>query len=130
MFFQEVPYTTVQSQYVDVSDNYVQDDSMLVKQGVELILSQNSLIESFSVLISGKKALVGVIPYPLYSRSQRLALEAVIKADISNVYGFDEVLVSFDMDIIYEINKLNKRGDITNKEAESLMYSVKVRRDS
>ena len=61
MFFQEVPYTTVQSQYVDVSDNYVQDDSMLVKQGVELILSQNSLIESFSVLISGKKALVGVI---------------------------------------------------------------------
>ncbi|MCI8912198.1 MAG: hypothetical protein HFE33_02295 [Clostridia bacterium] len=130
MFFQEVPYTTVQSQYVDVSDNYVQDDSMLVKQGVELILSQNSLIESFSVLISGKKALVGVIPYPLYSRSQRLALEAAIKADISNVYGFDEVLVSFDMDIIYEINKLNKRGDITNKEAESLMYSVKVRRDS
>ena len=130
MFFQEVPYTTVQSQYVDVSDNYVQDDSMLVKQGVELILSQNSLIESFSVLISGKKALVGVIPYPLYSRSQRLALAAAIKADISNVYGFDEVLVSFDMDIIYEINKLNKRGDITNKEAESLMYSVKVRRDS
>ena len=130
MFFQEVPYTTVQSQYVDVSDNYVQDDSMLVKQGVELILSQNSLIESFSVLISGKKALVGVIPYPLYSRSQRLALEGAIKADISNVYGFDEVLVSFDMDIIYEINKLNKRGDITNKEAESLMYSVKVRRDS
>ncbi len=51
MFFQEVPYTTVQSQYVDVSDNYVQDDSMLVKQGVELILSQNSLIESFSVQI-------------------------------------------------------------------------------
>lgn len=29
MFFQEVPYTTVQSQYVDVSDNYVQDLSLI-----------------------------------------------------------------------------------------------------
>ena len=130
MFFQDLPPQNMQCQYADVAEQYAQDDVMLVKQGVELILSQNTLIDSFSVLIYGKRALIGVIPYPLYSRSQRLALEAAIKADINNVYGFDEVLVSFDMDIIYELNKLNKSSNITQKQADDIMYSVKVRRNA
>lgn len=128
MFYQELPPQNTQCQYTDVVGQYAQDDVSLVKQGVELILLQNSLIESFSVLVYGKKVLIGVIPYPLYSRSHRLALEAAIKADINNVYGFDEVLVSFDTDIFYELNKLNKIGNVTQQQADELMYSVKVRR--
>ena len=97
MFYQEVPYV-----------NYIQQDAELAKQGVELILSQNQQIDSYSVLVWGNRLLVGVLPHPLYSRTQREALKTSIISDINDVYGFEEVLISFDMDILYEINKLNK----------------------
>ncbi len=118
MFYQDVPYV-----------NYAQQDVALVKQGVELILSQNAQIDSYSVLIWGNKVLVGVLPHPLYSRTQRDALETSIKSDINDVYGFEEVLVSFDTDIFYEISKLNKLGSINDEDASKLFYSVKVRRN-
>ncbi|MDE5654862.1 MAG: hypothetical protein K2I46_04565 [Clostridia bacterium] len=118
MFYQDVPYV-----------NCVQQDVALAKQGVELILSQNAQIDSYTVLIWGNKLLVGVLPHPLYSRTQRDALEACIKSDINDVYGFDEVLVSFDTDIFYEINKLNKSSAVKDEDASALFYSVKVRRN-
>ncbi|MDE6276381.1 MAG: hypothetical protein K2M75_07615 [Clostridia bacterium] len=117
MFYQEVPYV-----------NYVQQDSELAKQGVELILSQNTQIDSFSVLILGNRLLVGVLPHPLYSRSQRDALKQSIIADINEVYGFEEILVSFDMDVLYEINKFNKSNVVKDDDISKLFYSVKVRR--
>lgn len=117
MFYQDVPY--VES---------VQQDITIAKQGVELILSQNAQIESFGVIVWNNKVLVGVLPYPLYSRTQRDALETTIKSDINDVYGFDEVLVSFDMDILYEINKLNRNGNIKDENVSKLFNSVKIRR--
>ncbi|MCX4362370.1 MAG: hypothetical protein OSJ74_03140 [Clostridia bacterium] len=118
MFYQEVPHV-----------DYAHQDAELAKQGVELILSQNASIESSCVLIWGNKVLVGVLPYPLYSRSQRDALVAAVKSDIGDVYGFEEILVSFDVDIIYEINKLNKISSVSDERLFDLFYSVKVRRN-
>ena len=118
MFYQEIPYV-----------NYVQQDSALIKQNVELILSQNTQIDSFSALVWGNKLLVGVLPHPLYSRSQREALKQSIVSDINEVYGFEEILVSFDMDVLYEMNKLNKSNVTNDEEISKLFYSVKVRRN-
>ena len=118
MFYQDVP-----------NIDYVQQDAALAKQSVELILSQNSQIDTYSVLICGNKVLVGVLPHPLYSRSQREALVTKIQSDINDVYGFEEVLISFDMDILYEINKLNKTGAIKDEDALKLFNSVKIRRN-
>ena len=118
MFYQDVPYV-----------NYVQQDAALAKQGIELILSQNQQIDSCSVLIWGNKLLVGVLPHPLYSRTQREALKTSIISDLNDVYGFEEILVSFDMDILYEINKLNKCDSVKDEDMSKLFYSVKVRRN-
>lgn len=118
MFYQDIP-----------NIDYVQQDVALAKQGVELILSQNSQIDSYSVLIWGNKVLVGVLPRPLYSRSQREALITKIKSDINDVYGFEETLITFDMDILYEINKLNKSSVVKDDDASKLFNSVKVRRN-
>ena len=123
MFFQDIPYVS----YVQQCD-YVQQDCALVKQGVELILSQNAQIDSFSVLILGNRLLIGVLPHPLYARSQREALKQAIVSDVNGAYGFDEVLVSFDMDVLYEMNKLNKSNAINDEDVSKLFYSVKVRR--
>ena len=117
MFYQDVPYV-----------NSVEQDIALAKQGVELILSQNAQIESFGVIVWNNKVLVGIIPQPLYSRTQRDMLETTIKSDISDVYGFEETLVSFDMDILYEINKLNRSSKISDDAAQKLFNSVRVRR--
>ena len=117
MFYQEVPYV-----------DYVQQDAALARQGIELILSQNSQIDSSSVLIWGNKLLVGVLPHPLYSRSQREALKQSIISDINDEYGFEEILVSFDVDILYEINKYSKI-DAKDEDLSKLFYSVKVRRN-
>lgn len=117
MFYQEVPHV-----------EYVQDSAEIARQGVESILSQNSLIESCCAIVFNNKAVIGVVPYPLYGRSQRKALEEAIKADVESAYGFDDVAISFDMDIFYQINKFNKQGDISQMEFESLIRSVKVRR--
>ena len=117
MFYQDIPYV-----------NSVQQDIALAKQGVEMILSQNDQIDSFGVIVWKNRVLVGIIPHPLYSRTQRDALETAIKSDISDVYGFEETLVSFDMDILYEINKLNRSGDIKDETAQKLFNSVRVRR--
>lgn len=117
MFYQDIPYV-----------DYVQQDGALVEQGVKAILSQNSQIDSFNVLVWENNLLVGVLPHPLYSRSQREALKQSIVSDINKEYGFEEILISFDLDVLYEINKLNK-GDVANDEDISkLFYSVKVRR--
>ena len=118
MFYQEVPYV-----------NYVQQDAALAKQGVEMILSQNKQIDSYSVLIWGDRLLVGVLPHPLYSRTQREALKTSIISDINDVYGFEEILVSFDMDILYEMGKLNKSTSVADEDLSQLFYSVKVRRN-
>ena len=117
MFYQEIPYV-----------NYVQQDSGLVEQGVGAILSQNSQIDSFGVLVWGNKLLVGVLPHPLYSRSQREALKQSIVSDINKEYGFEEILISFDVDVLYEINKLNKSDVAKDEDISKLFYSVKVRR--
>ncbi|MDE5756028.1 MAG: hypothetical protein K2I23_02970 [Clostridia bacterium] len=118
MFYQEVPYVKC-----------IQQDAELAKQGVELILSQNQQIDSFGVLIFGNRLLVGVLPHPLYSRTQREALKTAIVSDINDVYGFEEILVSFDMDILYEINKLNKSDNVNDEDLSKLFYSVQVRRN-
>lgn len=97
-------------------------------QGVESIASQNSMVDYCVALVWKNRALVGVIPKPLFSRTQRTQLEEQIKQSISEVYGFEEILVSFDMDIIHEISKLNKKPNVDNKEIETLFYCVKVRR--
>ena len=119
MFYQEIPYV-----------DYVQQDGELAKQGVELILSQNSQIDSFSVLVWGNKLLVGVLPHPLYSRTQREALKQSIVSAISEEYGFEEILISFDVDVLYEIIKMNKDGSAKGEDISKLFYSVKVRRDN
>ena len=116
MFYQDVPY------------DYAQQEIALAKQGVELILLQNSQIDSFGVIVWKNKVLVGVLPHPLYSRSQREALETSIKSDINDVYGFEEVLVSFDMDILYELNKLNRNG-LKDEDVSKLFNSVRIRRN-
>ncbi|MDE6614911.1 MAG: hypothetical protein K2K24_05315 [Clostridia bacterium] len=103
-------------------------DENVGKQGVESIVSQNSLVDYCVAYVWKNRVLVGIIPKPLYSRSQRVELEEQIKQSISEVYGFDETLVSFDMDIIHEIGKLNKRTDVPDKDVETLFYSVKVRK--
>ena len=117
MFYQDVPYV-----------DYVQQDPVVVKQNIELILSQNSQIDSFSTLIWGNKLLVAVLPHPLYSRTQRDALKQSIVGAINQEYGFEEILVSFDMDVLYEVNKLNKSSSAKDEEISNLFYSVKVRR--
>ena len=117
MFYQDVPYT-----------QSIQQEIALAKQGVELILSQNAQIESFGVIVWQNKVLVGVLPRPLYSRSQRDALETAIRSDINDVFGFDEILVSFDMDILYEINKLNRNSNFKDENVSKLFNSVKIRR--
>ena len=119
MIYQDVP------PYID----YAQQDVEFAKQDVELILSQNAQIDSYTVLIWGNKLLVGVIPHPLYSRTQREELSARIKSDINDAYGFEEVLVSFDTDVFYEINKLNKKSSLGDEDVSRLFYSVKVRRN-
>ena len=98
------------------------------RQAVESIVSQNTSVDYSVVYVWKNRTLVGVIPKPLYSRSERIELEEQIKRSISEVYGFEEVLVSFDMDIIHEIGKLNKKTAVDDKEVETLFYSVKVRK--
>ncbi|MDE5616393.1 MAG: YhcN/YlaJ family sporulation lipoprotein [Clostridia bacterium] len=117
---------------IDIDLNYCNNVAMVDEeqalQGVESIVSQNSMVDYCIALVWKNRALVGVIPKPLFSRTQRVQLEDQIKQSISEVYGFEEVLVSFDMDIIHEISKLNKKTNVDNKEIETLFYSVKVRR--
>ncbi len=109
--------------------NYISNiDESAGKQGVESIVSQNTLVDYCVAYVWKNRVLVGIIPKPLYSRTQRTQLEEQIKQSINDAYGFDEVLLSFDMDIIHEISKLNKRSDVDDKEVETLFYSVKIRR--
>lgn len=90
-------------------------------------LMQNSLIEYCNVLLCGKKALVGVVPYPLYSRSQREKLQKDIKEKVYSLYDFEEVVVSFDTDIIYSISKYCQ-DEIKEEEFLKLFNMAKNRR--
>lgn len=117
---------------IDISIDYCNFanlvDENLCNQGVESIVSQNEKVDYCVAYAWKNRLLVGIIPKPLFSRSQRIELEEQIKQSINQVYGFEEVLLSFDMDIIHEIGKLNKRTDVEDKEVETLFYSVKVRK--
>ena len=109
--------------------NYISNvDEYMGKQGVESIVSQNSLVDYCVAYVWKNRVIVGIIPKPLYSRTQRTQLEEQIKQSISEAYGFDEILISFDMDMIHEIGKLNKRSYVDDKEVETLFYSAKVRK--
>lgn len=103
-------------------------DENAARQGVESIVSQNELVDYCVAYVWKNRLLVGIIPKPLYSRTQRTQLEEQIKQDIAGAYGFDETLVSFDMDILHEISKLNKKPTTDDREVELLFHSVKVRR--
>ncbi|MDE6188796.1 MAG: YhcN/YlaJ family sporulation lipoprotein [Clostridia bacterium] len=117
---------------IDINLNYVNYmqsvDENAASQGVESILAQIETVDYCAVLVWKNRLLVGVIPKPLFSRSERTQLEQQITLAVGEVYGFDEVLISFDMDVIHEINKLNKIS-ADSKQIETLFYSVKVRRE-
>ena len=117
---------------IDISFDYVNyvstADENPSQQSVEGIVSQNASVDYCVAYVWKNRVLVGIIPKPLYSRSQRVEFEEQIKRSISEVYGFEEVLLSFDMDIIHEIGKLNKKTAVDDKEVETLFYSVKVRK--
>ncbi len=99
-----------------------------VRQDIESIVSSNDLVEYCTAYVWKNRVLVGLISKPLFSRTQRTQLEESIKQAILNEYGFEEALISFDMDVIYEISKLNKTSNADDKDVAALFYSVKVRR--
>ena len=110
--------------------NYIQNaDENDAAQGVSSIISQIEAVDYCEVLVWKNRLLVGVIPKPLFSRTERTRLEEQIVQAVNEEYGFDEVLISFDMDIIHEIGKLNKTSPV-DKQIETLFYSVKVRRSA
>lgn len=119
-------YPTITANYIETAkiDN---DNYQSVSDEVIGGLMQNSLIEYCNVLIKGKRALIGVVPYPLFSRSQREELERNIQKAAYSLYDFEEVVVSFDTDIIYGISKFND-GNISDEEFDKLFSSAKNRK--
>lgn len=113
---------------IDYCNNIGATEENVGQQGVESIVSQNVSVDYCVAYVWKNRVLVGIIPKPIFGRTQRAQLEEQIKQSISEVYGFEEALVSFDMDIIHEIGKLNKKTNVSDKEVETLFYSVKVRR--
>ena len=107
-------------------------DENVARADVESILSQIQAVDYCVALVWKNRLLVGVIPKPLFSRTERTQLEEQLTQAVSEEYGFDEILISFDMDIIHEIVKFNKASSAeiatTDKQIETLFYSVKVRR--
>lgn len=95
-----------------------------IKQQVLSALMQNVQIEFCNVAVSGTRVIVGVIPYPLFSRSQREKLEQEIAKSVYALYDFDDVAVSFDTDVIYALSK----EDMPEETFDALFESVKKRK--
>lgn len=112
------------NQYKPVAtcEAYVEDD---VKSQVQSVLTQNDKIEFCNVAVSGTKAIVGVIPYPLFSRSEREVLERDILKSVYSLCDFEDVVVSFDTDVIYA---LSKSDCMSNEDFDALFESVQKRR--
>ncbi len=95
-----------------------------IKQQVLSALMQNGQIEFCNIAVSGTRAIVGVIPYPLFSRSEREELSREVAKSVYALYDFDDVVVSFDTDVIYALSK----DDITKECFDELFDSVINRR--
>lgn len=116
---------------IDVQQSFLQNmadykDSQDILGDVLGELSNNSYIEYVSGGVCGKRLLLGIIPYPLYSRSQREEFRREVVGHIMEYYDFDEIDISFDSDIIYTLSKYN--GKIEEQEFNSLVDSVRKRR--
>lgn len=114
---------TVNTDYKPAAAYDVQNEES-VKQQVLSALMQNGQIEFCNVAVSGARVIVGVIPYPLFSRSEREKLEQTIAKSVYALYDFDDVAVSFDTDVIYALSK----EDMPKEIFDALFDSVKKRR--
>ena len=101
----------------------IQSDKDVEKQVLSALM-QNSKIEFCNIAVSGTRVIVGVIPYPLFSRSEREELSREIAKSVYALYDFDDVAVSFDTDVIYALSK----DDITKECFDELFDSVINRR--
>lgn len=113
----------------EMNINQVGEDEIAIRQGVETIVASNPLVDYCNAYVWRNRVVVGIMPHPIYSRSQRDKLVQEIIDDLDEAYGFDETLISFDMDIVYEISKFNKKPRVDEKDASALFYTVKVRRN-
>lgn len=103
----------------------IEQNDESVRQNIISELAKSDKIEFCNVAVCGSRAIIGVIPYPLFSRSQREALEREISKCAYSLYDFDDVAVSFDTDIIYALSK----SDSMHKDVfDSLFESVRKRR--
>lgn len=112
-----VPYCNVSA----VNDTKSAADTVITA------LMQNPQIEFCNMAVCGARAIIGVIPYPLFSRSEREELERAIAKEAYSLYDFDEVVVSFDTDVIYRLSK-SDGTDMEKKVFDDLFESVKNRR--
>lgn len=101
----------------------IQSDKDVEKQVLSALM-QNSKIEFCNIAVSGTRVIIGVIPYPLFSRSEREELSREVAKSVYALYDFDDVVVSFDTDVIYALSK----DDITKECFDELFDSVINRR--
>lgn len=101
----------------------IQSDKDVEKQVLSALM-QNSKIEFCNIAVSGTRVIIGVIPYPLFSRSEREELSREVAKSVYALYDFDDVVVSFDTDVIYALSK----DDITKECFDELFDSIINRR--
>ena len=90
---------------------------------IKAVAQQNQLVKNAEVIIIDGKAVVGVVPAPLFTKSQRDALLGELIADISARFDVPRIIISFDIQVYHNIKAANALLS-QNKDASAKIQNI------
>ncbi len=78
---------------------------------VDSFLQDYKLVKEFSYTASSDCLAVGLISEPMFTLSGITAYTKELEKALAENFGFKEVVVTFDTDLVYRIKKLGRTSD-------------------
>lgn len=78
---------------------------------IDSFLADYKLVEQFCYTACEDYLAVGLITQPMFTLSGITAYVKELENTLAERYGYKEVVVTFDTDLVYRIKKLGKEGD-------------------
>lgn len=110
----------------DFIDVYASSISTPCYQSVEDYLKSIELIEDFCFASDGDKIVVGVVTKPIFTLTGIANFIKNLENDLVQNFGYKEVGITFDTDLVYKIRKLQNSPD--SEKISQIIDTIKKRR--
>lgn len=93
---------------------------------IDDFLSEYKLVKEFCYTASDDCLAVGLITEPLFNLSGITQYTKQLEKELCEKFGFKDVAVTFDTDLVYRIKKLGKEAD--SETVKSIIETARKRR--